>query len=515
MPARISVFAVALLSIGIVAGVGWWAMQPYYVPLLKDLEPATAGSAISLLEENGIAYKMNFSGTSIQVDQNKWDKANQLLASVVPSSSLDAQPMANSMLSDPATADRRLINLKEMELGETIKRFKPIDSARVHLGIPEPMPFARDRNEKTASVTIQMRPGAALNRKLSTAIVSLVANSIEGLDPVNVILTDTEGNQFDFEQAANGGSSQFEYQTRLEKELSRKAETMLEALLGPGRSVVRVTADVDFTKKVTSQKRFDPKSKVIETEKTTTTKGTADDPLAMGAAGTAANLGNAGNQIGTRQVVSNSEERDVTYRNGEIIEESTALPGQIKRLSIAVMVQLTDDKVAADSNAPVDPNAPADPNAAAANVPLISIDAVKSIVQKAVGFDAKRLDEIEVVSVPRLAKDTLDLTQLIAPPSAIESWMPLIRNISLGVAALVALFLGLLTLKRIKPIEISNGETVQGMSPQRARQLSELAILARKNPELMSSIMSAWMNSNQDANAQNKASGSTSQRKAG
>ena len=66
VPARISVFAVALLSIGIVSGVGWWAMQPYYVPLLRDLEPATAGTAISVLEENNIAYKMNFSGTSIQ-----------------------------------------------------------------------------------------------------------------------------------------------------------------------------------------------------------------------------------------------------------------------------------------------------------------------------------------------------------------------------------------------------------------------------------------------------------------
>lgn len=511
MPARISVFAVALLSIGIISGVGWWAMQPYYVPLLRDLEPATAGTAISVLEENGIAYKLNFSGTSIQVDQNKWDKANQLLANVVPSSSLDAQPMANSMLSDPATADRRMINLKEMELGETIKRLKPIESARVHLGIPNPVPFARDRKEKTASVTIQMRAGQVLSRKLANAIISTVANGVEGLDPARVNLTDTEGNQFDFEQAANGGAGHLEYQTRLERELAHKAESMLDALLGPGRSVVRVTADIDFTKKVVSQKRFDPKSKVIESEKTITTKGTAEDPLAMGAAGAASNLGNAGGQMGTREVVSNSEERDVTYRNGEIIEESTAHPGQIKRLSIAVMVQLTEEEpVAAEGEAVAQPAA-ANPPAQ----PLISIEDVESIVQKAVGYDPKRLDEIEVVSVPKLVSDNIDLTQLIQPPSVIETWMPLIRNISLGVAALVALFLGLLTLKRIKPIEINNAEPVQGMSPQRARQLSELAVLARKNPELLSSIMSAWMNSTNEEGGQTGSNQSTPQRKAG
>jgi len=513
VPARISVFAVALLSIGIISGVGWWAMQPYYVPLLRDLEPATAGTAISVLEENGIAYKMNFSGTSIQVDQNKWDKANQLLANVVPSSSLDAQPLANSMLSDPATADRRMINLKEMELGETIKRLKPIESARVHLGIPNPVPFARDRKEKTASVTIQMRAGQVLSRKLANAIISTVANGVEGLDPTHVNLTDTDGNQFDFEQAANGGAGHLEYQTRLERELAHKAESMLDALLGPGRSVVRVTADIDFTKKVTSQKRFDPKSKVIESEKTITTKGTAEDPLAMGAAGAASNLGNAGGTLGTREVVSNSEERDVTYRNGEIIEESTAHPGQIKRLSIAVMVQLTEEEPA---QAAAQPAAGAQPAAAGAPTPApISIEDVESIVQKAVGYDPKRLDEIEVVSVPKLVNDNIDLTQLIQPPTVIETWLPLIRNISLGVAALVALFLGLLTLKRIKPIEINNAEPVQGMSPQRARQLSELAVLARKNPELLSSIMSAWMNSTNEVGGQDSSSQSTPQRKAG
>ena len=419
--------------------------------------------------------------------------------------------MANSMLSDPATADRRMINLKEMELGETIKRLKPIESARVHLGIPNPVPFARDRKEKTASVTIQMRAGQVLSRKLANAIISTVANGVEGLDPARVNLTDTEGNQFDFEQAANGGAGHLEYQTRLERELAHKAESMLDALLGPGRSVVRVTADIDFTKKVVSQKRFDPKSKVIESEKTITTKGTAEDPLAMGAAGAASNLGNAGGQMGTREIVSNSEERDVTYRNGEIIEESTAHPGQVKRLSIAVMVQLTEDEpVAAEGEAVAQP--------AAANPPAqppISIEDVESIVQKAVGYDPKRLDEIEVVSVPKLVSDNIDLTQLIQPPSAIETWMPLIRNISLGVAALVALFLGLLTLKRIKPIEINNAEPVQGMSPQRARQLSELAVLARKNPELLSSIMSAWMNSTNEEGGQTGSNQSTPQRKAG
>ncbi|MGI9516417.1 MAG: hypothetical protein ACR2NP_05205, partial [Pirellulaceae bacterium] len=88
----------------------------------------------------------------------------------------------------------------------------------------------------------------------------------------------------------------------------------------------------------------------------------------------------------------------------------------------------------------------------------------------------------------------------IQPPSPLESWMPLIRNISLGVAALVALILGLLTLKRITPVEVpGGGDGKVNMTPQRARQLTELTTLARKNPELLSSIMAVWISDERGA----------------
>lgn len=179
----------------------------------------------------------------------------------------------------------------------------------------------------------------------------------------------------------------------------------------------------------------------------------------------------------------------------------TQQPGTIKRLTVAVTVQLTDtpEEGASDSAAPE-------------NQPRVTLEQVEEIVKSAVGFDETRSDQIEVLSVAQLVGET-SLLELVETPPVIESWMPLIRAVSLGIAALVALVLGLLTLKRIKPIQVP-GNDGSSVSPQRARQLSELATLARKNPELMSSILASWINDPNDGNQSGSTADTTQSRNA-
>lgn len=282
VPARISVLAVGLLSIALIVGVAWWSMQPLYIPLATNLNPQKAGEIRSLLDENGIANKMNFSGSGILVDQSKWNEANQLVSHMIDPGQMESDPMAESIITDPSTKDHRLIRDLEMRLEKTIGQLKPVESARVHLGIPKAQPFIRDRRNKTASVTIKMRPGVPLSRKLSSGVVSLVANSVEGLDPANVNLLDTEGNTYLFDESTSGGvSAQLEDRRQIEREKAEKAESMLASILGLGRAVVRVTADIDFTKIEKSETTYDPSGKVPRKEIIESTKGTAADPLSI------------------------------------------------------------------------------------------------------------------------------------------------------------------------------------------------------------------------------------------
>ncbi len=490
--ARVSVIAMGTLSVLMIAGVAWWVMQPSYIPLANDLDPQIAAEVKSTLDDRGIAYKSNVLGNRIMVDENRWAEAIAAIQDIVPPDQREPEPGSSFLLTDPGAKERQKARHLEFRLGKTIARLKSIQSATVHLGVPERSAFINKQVERTASVTIEMQAGQRFTRDLSSLIASQVANSVEGLRRQNVKVFDTEGQMFDADETGTAIGGQLEYRRHIENDLAVKAETMLETLLGSGRSVVRVTAEVDLQKIEQKGTSYDSEEQVPASEEITTTTGTQADPLATGEAGAAANLNGGTRRSGSKQVMMESETSKTEYFDNGVEETRTTLPGGVKRLSIAAIVELPQPPGAAGDDATSTTGNESDDSATQPNVTRVEIE---SLIKQAVGFDDSRKDRIELVVVETMAAEEPTLLDLIEPAAPLEAWMPLIRNISLGVAALVALILGLLTLKRITPVQVpGGGDGAATITPQRARQLSELATLARKNPELLSSIMAAWIN---------------------
>ncbi len=81
----------------------------------------------------------------------------------------------------------------EGELSRTIGRLDAVDSARVHLVVPQPALFTSQQKEATASVVLQLKPGRRLDPSQIQGISSLVASSVEGLKPANVTIMDSAG----------------------------------------------------------------------------------------------------------------------------------------------------------------------------------------------------------------------------------------------------------------------------------------------------------------------------------
>src|SRR5260370_24930384 len=110
---------------------------------------------------------------------------------------------------------------------------------------------------------VKLKPGAVLNRGMAAGVVALVARSVEGLDPANVTLVDTAGHMLSEkgDEAGAMASSQMEYRRELEKYLAAKAEDMLGQLLGPGRSIVRATADVNVKRVKEQNTTYSPDDK--------------------------------------------------------------------------------------------------------------------------------------------------------------------------------------------------------------------------------------------------------------
>ncbi len=474
---RSGVIAAAVVAVALVVLTGVWSARPKYVPLARDLAPSETAELVSKLEAEGIHAKMNFAASTVLDPKSKWTRARRHAGDRV-SHQLEAPEWNDSVLGDPDMNHFRMTRHREQSLARTIRRMDGISDAVVHLAQPEPTPFIQEQQPATASVVIEVRSGTPFARETAAAIVALVADSVEGVSPDGVSVMDTRGRML--ASGAGGLNSdiggQFEYQRQLEVDLATKANSMLIKMLGERRAIVRVSANIDFTRTERIALTYDPDVKVRESEDITTKTTTQPVNSALGPAGASSNLGPAA--IGQNASLSKTTEEtnNTKYLNGETKETITELPGRIKRLTVAVMVHTQDPEG----------------TGGAIEVPPTEVDLqrVEAVVKQAVGFDTSRGDEIEVMltQFAGLQSEEHQLTQV----QQWEMYSKLARSSSLGLAAIVALLLGLLTIYRLRPVTI-RVEGEQDSSQRRERTLAQLSGRVKQNPEMMKAVISAWL----------------------
>ncbi|QDU40253.1 Flagellar M-ring protein [Maioricimonas rarisocia] len=461
-----------------IIGVGVWATRPEYIALIDHLGPGEAAEVVSTLESAGIDYKLNFSGSAVSVPRQSVSTARLALKDVIDTESTQDESLDGGIWSDPGLSHVRILRQQESRLARSIAQMRTVRNATVHISQPEPTPFVRDRESTKASVVLDLKPGTHFTRADAQSIVSLVSHGVEGLDPMNVTVLDTEGRLL---SSTNGFDAdvtgQLEYRNRLESDLAAKAETMLSQLLGPGRAVVRVTADVDFTETEREETTYDPDGKVKLSEEVTSEQTTGMQAAAAGPAGTASNVG-ANALAGSRSPTTTKIESNKTeYANAEVRDKVREAPGKIRRLTVAAIVSL--------------PSATADAGdgTAAAPAPTYDKTQIESIIKQAVGFDLQRSDEIEVLDAPLLGAP-----EQFAPPEgfAWTQYEKLLRTLSLGLASIVALLLGVLLIRRMKPV-IVEAEGAGDGSNDVAQRINSLSMEARENPEALATALSVWL----------------------
>lgn len=477
---RIALVASVVLSVATVAGVGWWASRPQYMPLANNLTPAQAAKVVEKLEAANIPFKKSFSASVISVPERRFADATVAVRDLGVVGDLPApeESIGDSVFVDPDMKRELVRSAKERALEASIMRLKSVGFADVHIAMPDPEPFARDRREPKATVLIGVQRGEVFSPEQAITVATLVASSVEGLVADNVTVTDTDGRTMHpSPQLADGGlTRQYRYKQRLEAELAAKAETMLAEMLGPGRAIVRVNADLDFTETTRTELRYDTEGSAKQQEDILTEEEEGAIDVAKGAAGTASNLTTQNNR-GALPRSKKTEKITTTWKNGETVDEVREYGGTIKRLTVSALVDLPDP----------------DPNAAP-NTPAIDKQQVENIIRNAIGFQDERSDRIEVVPTELIGIET-GVTTLVDTLNRWDFYNNLVRNASLGVAAIVALVLGLLLIRKLQPINALRVGT--GKAPMdRESLVSELSAQAKDNPELVSRIVAAWLNTN-------------------
>jgi flagellar M-ring protein FliF len=471
---RVGITGAAVIGIATVAGVGLWASTPEYVFVTDHLGPQQAAEMVSILEAANISYQLNYSGSAISVPQSEVSRARLALKDVLVVGPDEPEDLGAGIWTDPALQEARLTRQLEQRLARSIQQISAVRAATVHLTLGESSPFIREGTPSKASVILDLNPNSNFSGSDARSIVSLVSHSVEKLTPENVSVMDTSGRLLSSSQGLEADvTGQLSYRSRVEQDLASKAEAILTQMLGPGRAVVRVTADIDFTEIQSKEIKYDPESKVKVSETIHSESHASAPKTSGGTPGSSQNLDALAFKSGGPTKI---ESNTTTFENAKIEDTVHRVPGRINRLTIAAVVQLPESEKSADGKGTA--------------APILEREQVEKIIKQAVGFDATRQDEIEVLSAPLVGN--AGLLALPATDAGWERYLPLARNLSLGLASLVALTLGLLLIRRLKPIVVET-ESREVLPTESVLRLASLSQQARENPEAVATVIRSWL----------------------
>lgn len=380
----------AVASIGLLV---YWTGQVEYRVLFSNLSSEDAGSIISKLQEKKVPYQLSPGGDTISVPMEKVAELRLELATAgLPQGGGVGFEIFDSKSLGATEFEQRLNYQRALqgELSRTINSLEEIQRSRVHLALPRESLFLDQQKKATVSVTIKLKQGRTLRSAQVEGIAHLVASSVEGVSPEDVMIVDSKGNILSTKQEENKlgrmSTAQAEYQKNTEKEIGTRIQSMLENVVGKGRAIVRVSADLDFRISERTEENYDPDSPVIRSVKRMTDK-TAFKP-SVGEKTTASEDASAHEKL----------DETINYEINKVVNKTVMPVGEIQKLSIAVLVD--GNYVKNEKGAEVyQPRAKKD------------LDALEELVKNSAGINASRGDQMVVTEMPFSRIEEAPLTQ--------------------------------------------------------------------------------------------------------
>jgi flagellar M-ring protein FliF len=406
-----------------------WVSQPTWAPLYGNLTGEDASAVVEQLTADGIKYKLTDGGGTVLVPQDQvYDERIALAGKGLTGgegedgwSLLDKQGITATDFQQNIAYQRAI----QGELAKTLEAMNGVNTAVVNLAVPKKDVFSSEEDKPTSSVLLSLKPGTELSNEQVQSITHLVSGSVAGLDPKDVTVTDQSGAMLSGGGAsgagASGNASATDEQTAaFEDRMSKAAQNVLDKVVGPNHSVVRVNAQLNFD----------------DTQGTSTVYGTASPSAAPlsearvdesysgnGAAGggtlgqilptAVATSGTNGGYTRSQSTVNNSVDQSVT--------KTVVAPGGVKRMTVAVVL---DAKTAGTLNTAQ----------------------IQALVANAVGLDTARGDSVQVDSLPfDTTAEAAATKELAAAAKAAKnaSYLALAKKVGIALLILIIFFMAM------------------------------------------------------------------------
>ncbi|MBW2066581.1 MAG: flagellar M-ring protein FliF [Deltaproteobacteria bacterium] len=501
---KISIAFVVVMMVSGFAFMFIWANQVDYQVLFNNLSPDDAGAIVAKLREKKIPYKIETNGAAILVPAEKvYDLRLVLAGDGLPSGGnvgfeiFDQTDFRTTKFVQELNYRRAL----QGELSRTINRFKEVNASRVFIVLPRESLFVEE--SRPASASIQLDLSTDLPPAKLAAIVHLVASAVEGLDPEQVTVVDTKGRilfkgGMRDESSALLRSAQLNYKAKVEEEIRKDVQSMLEGIVGEGRAIVRVNAEIDFTKITLNEEEYDPTATVIRSQRNIT----ESEETGTGVEDTAQSLINQRRGVvpARGEGKNRKTKRDITtnYEINKITRTILKPAGSIKRLSVAAVIDgaYVTEKME-------------DGTVRKRYVPRSEEELQKfeDMVKRAMGYDEDREDQVSVSSMPF----NNPLTEVMEPYRGERSFdiLEVLKDHQRAIINLLLVMLVFLLVVRplIKGLRNMGGEAVlqnkelpQG--PEQYVQISEpegkdrkekILEITRQNPEKTTQLLKGWI----------------------
>lgn len=503
--------------------------------LFSGLSDKDGGAIVAQLTQMQVPYQYTEGGGAIMVPADKVHDTRLRLASQgLPKGSVTGfELMENSRFG--ATQFQERVNFQrglEGELTRSIQALSSVQSARVHLALPQQNGFFREQQKPSASVLLSLYPGRILDRAQIAGIVHLVSSSVPEMKPEAVSIVDDSGKLLSQSpDGANGqdgiDTQQLKYVQQIEAQYRQRILDILEPVVGKGNVQAQVTADLDFSQSEQTSETHTPNQApdtgAVRSQQTleSTNPGPAgpsgipgavsNQPPGPNAApinaaaqplapGVPQALAQAQGQPGQAAApVSSRKESIVNYEVDKTVRVVRAARGAIRRLSAAVVV---NQRTQADARGNVAP------------VPLTQqqVDQMTALVRESIGFNGDRGDSVNLMNAPFVVDAKADEGLAFWQQPAVQE---LARDLAWPVGAVLLALLVLLGVVRpvLKAMQappapqldallddnlelpldpIKKGPRVQ------ERLLEEARKLARENPAAVAGIVKNWIGTNKD-----------------
>ncbi|MGF7155035.1 flagellar basal-body MS-ring/collar protein FliF [Novosphingobium gossypii] len=382
------------VALALLLGLGWMATRTPESAmgyLYTDLDPGAASTITEKLKAQGVPFQLSADGSAIMAPADKLPELRMAMASEQLGGKIGYEVLDEEEPFGISSSRAKLNETRAIE-GELVRSIESLDRvsrARVHVVMPERAMFETEPRKASASVTV--KTNGRLPAEAVQAIRYLVSSAVPDLSPESVSIVDQTGALL--ARAGEGGGADAsdleDRQAAVEARLRDQIETLVEPIVGHGKVRAEVAAVLERDQVREESETFDPDKQVIQHQVTVESSNQSNEnaPGAQGASVATQlpeNAGAAQKGAGgdTRNAAQNETSEDTTYQNSRLQKVAVRTPGQVKRLTVAVMVDGGEK-----------------------GLPQPQIDRLQRLVENAVGFDSDRGDSVVVENMPFAAQD--------------------------------------------------------------------------------------------------------------